>query len=131
MNLRKPVLNSSWLLPLLFASGCKILIPDTRVCVVSGTLLNGADCAWTLSNQKESLNFDQFLDFLEASPEHTDPLDPTRTIPAKGGALCVSADDWSRQKTALEQLCRKFKGCSFEVRKALTNMTELAKRRYR
>lgn len=113
----------------LVASGCATKIPNTKVCVVSGVLLNGADCAYTLSDDTESMDFDQFMEFLEAQPERPDPGHPGQSLPARGGALCQSADDWNAQKTALEMLCKRFKGaCTYELKSAVARVTKLAMR---
>jgi len=111
----------------LLGSGCAIQIPNTKVCTVSGILLNGGDCAYTLSDDTESMTFDQFMEFLEAQPERPDPDRPGSTLPARGGALCQSADDWNAQKTALEKLCKKYKGaCTFEMKQAVARVSHLA-----
>lgn len=54
----------------------------------------GADCAETLSDETKSLTLDEFLGFLEPAPP-------------RGAALCMSAEDFTRLKTALEQACQK------------------------
>ncbi len=99
---------SSFGFVLLLSSACStISIPDSRVCAVSGVFAAGADCATILSGQVSQMTVSEFLDFLEPLPEHPDPNDPTKMIPARGAAICQSAEDWNLQKTALEQACAK------------------------
>lgn len=74
-------------------------------------MLAGADCAHTLSDQTEEMNFDQFMEFLE----------PTQK---RGGAICTSAEDFGRLKTAIEQACKKVPGfCTKEDQAALESVT--------
>lgn len=104
-----PILSALMLL----ASACaEIQVPNTEVCTVAGVMAAGADCAYTLSGEKRSMNLDQWVEFLE--PElKTD----------RGSALCQSAEDWNRQKTALEQACKKLgKGCTYDMRKAIDSV---------
>lgn len=97
-------------------SGCGITIPNTRVCAVSGLMTAGADCAWTLSDETEEMNLDQLIEFLE-------PRVATETLPARGAAICQSAEDWNKQKTALEQACKKMgRWCTFEVKAMAESM---------
>jgi hypothetical protein len=92
----------AWLL-----SACAT-IPNTRQCTVAGTLGAGMICAYTLSDQTEEMGFDASLGFLEPTEE-------------RGGAICQSAEDFSRQKTALEQACKRLGSfCKKEVRTELS-----------
>lgn len=84
-------------------------IPNVRVCAVAGVMAAGADCAWTLSDKIESMNLDQFIDFLEPDSNT-----------GKGAALCQSSADWNKQKTALELACKSLGAkCTKETIEAL------------
>lgn len=90
-------------------------------------MLAGADCVYTLSDDTESMDLDEFIDFLEAAPSYPDPDHPGEMIPEKGPALCQSAEDWNKMKTVLEQLCKKYKGaCTYEMTQVVTRMSQLA-----
>lgn len=105
---------------------CAITVPNTRVCSVSGYISNGADCAYTLSPKTEQMTFQELLEFLEPQPERPDPKDPSKRLPARGGALCQSAEDWGKQKTALEQACKKLSKCNYEqLREALDRVESI------
>lgn len=95
---------------------------------MSGVLTNGADCVHTLSDGVEALTLDEFIEFLE--PQETHEAPDGHIVVARGGALCQSADDWNAQKTALEQLCKKYKNaCNYQVKKAVRNINHLLERR--
>ena len=65
------------------------------------------ECAQTLSDKTESLNLDQSIAFLEPSD-------------TRGGAMCMSTEDFAALKTAIEQACEKMgRGCSKEVKENL------------
>lgn len=105
--------------PLLFAltalSAC-VTVPNTTVCTVAGTMSAGAICAETLTDHKTEMDLDTWIEFLEPQLERSDPSDPAKVLPARAGALCQSAEDWNKQKTALEQACRMLgKRCSREL----------------
>lgn len=107
----------------LLISGCVTVVPNTRACTAAGPLSAGMICAETLSDKTSELTFDEAIEFLEAQPERPDPNEPGATLPARAGAICQSADDWNKQKTALEQACRRLgRKCSYEVRSALARM---------
>ncbi|NTU74270.1 hypothetical protein HGB07_09115 [Candidatus Roizmanbacteria bacterium] len=54
------------------------------------------------------MTLDEFIDFLE----------PTDT---RGGAVCMSGDDWTALKTAIEQLCRRMGNkCTYEMRQIIS-----------
>jgi len=77
----------------------------------------GADCTHTLAAQTRELDIDEFIQFLEPQPERPDPDHPGQMLPARGGAMCQSADDWGKQKTALEQACKELGDrCTYEIR---------------
>lgn len=66
------------------------------------------------------MTLDEFIEFLEPQPEHTD--DHGTVIPARAGAVCQSAEDTLKIKTALEQACRQLgSGCSYELKRLITS----------
>lgn len=91
----------------LSSCGTLIKLPNTKACSVAGLITAGADCAWTNDPKTEEMTFEQFMDFL--TPNAT-----------RGGAICQSADDWTKMTTALEQACRKLgKYCTKELKNSL------------
>ena len=101
----------------LVLASCSITIPNTRVGATSGMMTAGADCAWTLSDETSELNLDEWIAFLE-------PQEGSGAVPARGAAICQSAEDWNRQKTALEQACRKLgRWCTMEVKAKVEEVT--------
>lgn len=65
------------------------------------------------------MTFDEFLEFLEPQVERQDPL-TGKTLPARAGAVCKSADDYNREKTALEKACRMLGSrCSYDIKRAI------------
>jgi len=108
----------------LINSGC-ITIPSTRACAAAGTLSAGAICADTIGGGTSELDLYQFIDFLEAQPERPDPANPGKTLPARGSAICQSADDYNTNKTIMEQMCRMLgKRCKFSTGKASKSYPE-------
>ncbi len=92
-------------------SGCSITVPSTKVCMVAGLMVAGADCVETLSEKKSTMTFDEFVTFLE-------PTD------LRAGALCQSAEDWTKQKTAIQQLCKKLGNmCDYETQKTIEQVS--------
>lgn len=90
----------------LLFNGC-VSVPATKVCTVAGQLRAGMVCADTHSGATYDMSFDETLTFLE----------PTDT---RGGALCQSADDWNKLKTALEKACRELgPRCTYEMKQAI------------
>jgi hypothetical protein len=93
---------------ILALSSCGITIKNARVCTVAGVIQAGADCAYLLSDQTEEMDYSEFMYFLE-------PQFATPTVPARGGAFCMSAMDWVQMKSSLEQACRRLgKKCKIE-----------------
>lgn len=107
-------------------TSCSVLIPNTQVCAVAGTMAAGSDCAYTLSDDTSSMDLDAWIQFLE-------PQEATATAPARGAAICQSAEDWNKLKTATEQLCKKAgRWCSYEAQQkieAVTTRVELLQSR--
>lgn len=83
----------SLLLSLFLLTASCVTLPNNKLCSVSGVLADGAICATSISHETSELTLDEFILFLE----------PTE---ARGGAICQSAEDWGRLKTALEKACR-------------------------
>jgi hypothetical protein len=109
-----------------------VKVRDTRVCAVAGVMRAGADCAWTLSDRTEEMTLDEFIDFLEPQPERPDPVDPRKTLPARGGAICQSAEDWNSLKTSLDQACRLLgESCTYEMKKVFSAAVARLKRLHR
>lgn len=97
---------------------CTHTVKDTEVCSVAGILAAGMDCAHTRSDETRSMNLDATIEFLEPQPERKDAKG--RTIPERAGAMCLSAEDYTKQKTDLEIICRKLgNACSYEVKKMI------------
>lgn len=96
---------------LLLASSCAhVQVPDTKICGVEGRLSRGARCDYTLHDERTKMTTDEFLDFLE-------PTD------SRGAAICQSAEDWNKMKTALEQACFLLKKrCTYQMRQALAHL---------
>ncbi len=105
---------------LILTSCGSVKLPNTRVCAVSGKLSAGADCVYTGEETKEEMTFTEFMDFLEAQDAKPNPKDPSKMIPPHGAALCQSSEDYTKQKTALEQACRLLGNrCTPEIKKTL------------
>lgn len=84
----------------------------------------GASCAESLTGKVTELNLDEFIAMLEPQPERPDPANPNKTLPARGGAVILSADDFNAERTALEQACRELGSrCSLQVKNALQKIT--------
>lgn len=59
------------------------------------------------------MTLNEYIDFLEPQPAHGGN-------PARAGAICESAADWTKKKTALEQACRELgRRCSFEIQEMI------------
>ncbi len=90
------------------ASSC-VSVPNTRIYTVAGQLDAGMIGAETNTDWTGDLTLEETITFLEpflGNDEH----------PARAGAICMSAYDWNRMKTALEQACRAMgKKCKYET----------------
>ncbi|WP_374029783.1 hypothetical protein [Bdellovibrio bacteriovorus] len=112
-------------LTLLVLPSCQtVTVPNTRVVAVAGELKAGAIWSETLSPKTGDMTLDEFIDFLE--PQEEIRTSTGKVIqPAKGAAFCQSAEDWNKQKTALEKACRKLgKACSYEIKKTLEEVSQ-------
>lgn len=93
-------------------SSC-VTIPNTTACSVAGRLDAGMLCAETGTPRTSSMDLAQTIYFLEPQPSPSPGMTP------RAGAICQSAEDWNKVKTALEQACRELGSkCSFEVQSA-------------
>lgn len=121
--MRKSFLASLCVLALLLLDGC-VTVPNTRVCTVAGEMSAGAICAETLTPSTFDLTLAEFLDMLEPVPDVVDPTDPSKVlVPGRAGAMVMTADDWLKNKTALESACRELGSkCSYEVQHAIAGM---------
>ena len=99
-------------------SGCAtVRVPNVEWCSSIGAF--GAVCQSSLSDDSRQLTLDEWLDWLEADLHIN-----------RGPALCVSSNDFTRLKIAIEQLCYKAgRMCTRETRRKLafflTQMNEL------
>lgn len=106
-----------WLssLSLLLSACSSIKLPDAKICAVSGVMAAGADCAYMNSGKVEELNLDQFVTFLEPQVE-----------PPRGAAMCMSSEDFSKLKTAIEQACAKLgTSCTKETQEGIRRVSAL------
>lgn len=93
------------------ASGCVTTVPNIRVCTVAGNLEGGMICSDN-HGQTSEMTAQETVEFLEPAVE-----------PPRAGAVCMTANDFGRMKTALEKACRRLgRKCSYEVRAALAQM---------
>ena len=108
------------------AATCSYKVRDTEVCSVAGIMAAGMDCAHTHNDDVRSMTLDETLEFLE-------PKIGTNGVPDRAGAMCTSAEDYTKRKTDLEILCRMLGDrCTIEVKKAIADadrrMVSLQKR---
>lgn len=110
-------------------AGCvtgSVQLPNSTACSLAGVWDAGAFCAETITGIKSTMTLDEYLDFLSPQESKPDPMDPTKTIPARAGAVCQSTFDWGRQKTALEQACRILgRRCPYELHQTIKTMRVL------
>src|SRR5437660_1361619 len=119
MNFLRHAKPQSWLFLVslsLVASCTTTEIKDARTCSVAGKLIAGGICSHTLTQETDNLTFDQFIDFLEAQGERPDPVNPKKTLPERGAAICMSSEHFGQMKTAMEEMCRQLGSrCSYEI----------------
>jgi hypothetical protein len=103
-----------WSAFVLLLNGCaSVQIPNTRVCSPAGSVASGGFCNYTIQGEPEDLSFEAFIAFLEADE-----------VTGKGAAMCQSSADWARQKSALEQACRKLgSSCTYEMKTAFRKVS--------
>ena len=102
---------------LLTTASCQTVgIQNTEECSVAGTIAAGMNCAETLSGKKREMTMDEMIVFLE----------PQASPTPRSGAICRSAEDFLKQKNALEQACRILGDkCSFELKQVIKTMESL------
>ncbi len=98
---------------ILALSGCQtVTFPDVTNCSVAGIIAAGMDCAATGHDENTEMNVKQTIDFLEA------------------GAICMSAEDRKKEKTAAERACVLLKDrCTFEMKQKNSKMDAVKKRK--
>jgi hypothetical protein len=107
-----------------------VTVPSTKVCAVAGKMAGGAVCAETETNVQTQLDLDELIDLLEPQEARTCVPVPGMSVcasrqvgtpvalPKRGAALIISADDFAKIKTALEQACRELgNSCSYQIPK--------------
>lgn len=93
------------ILPILTVS-C-VSIKDVKTCSAKGSIASGAICTHSLTDEVEDLTFDEYLQFLIATP-------------TKASAMCHSLEDYTEIKTELEQACRELGSrCTKEIKEKL------------
>lgn len=87
-------------------SACKrVLVPDVKICSVAGILAAGANCSSTGHDENSEMDVKELIDFFE------------------DGAMCMSADDRRKEKTAIEQACYSLGDrCTFEMKQVISKM---------
>ena len=93
-------------------SSCKVEFPDTKQCSVAGIFAAGMDCSHVGHDENTEMDAREMIDFLEA------------------GAICMSSEDRSAEKTAIERACTKLGGgCSFEIKQLISKIDKVKKRK--
>ena len=93
------------------SSGC-VTIPNSESCSAAGSLARGAVCAESLTGKTRDMTFEEYLEFLEPNEK-------------RAGAVCQSAEDAGKVKTALEQACRMLgKRCTYEIQQAIAGSVQ-------
>lgn len=124
MNKLKSFLSLSVLLLLVNCGTTSV--PDTEACTVAGVIQAGMSCSHTLTPQTREADQAALFEFLEPQPERPDPANPGEILPARGGAVCQSAEDWNKLKTAAETACNLLKWrCTYEIKEAIRAMSKI------
>lgn len=106
----------------LLSSAC-VSIPNVKECTAKGRLRFGALCGESNTGVKSKMTAEEYVEFLEPEDERDDPEHPGQKLPKRAGAVCISAEDHNKRKTALEQACRLLGSrCSFELKQAIQGM---------
>lgn len=116
---------AAFLFPLLLSAcnATQIKVGNYTECTVAGVFQAGMDCAETNTSKISTKSPEQMIEFLEPQPARPDPENPGEMLPARAGAVCRSDEDFTAQKTALEQACAALgKKCSTEIKSALRRM---------
>lgn len=93
-------------------SGCGgVEVKDTTVWSYLGQEIEGVAALGSHTNfqKRETKTLDEWIDFLSPSDKH-------------GPAICMTSEDYAKQKTALEQACVK-SNCSLEQKKEIEART--------
>lgn len=113
MNLKRLTISLNALLTILFLSSCATEIPDIEVCAIGLSLETGATCVNSNSDKSRELTGAQFVAFVEPSD-------------SKAPALCMSSTDFSKLKTAIEQLCHRLgQKCKKETEQWITKLESI------
>lgn len=105
---------------LLLLTSCSIAPPNIKACAVAGVMSAGADCVYTLSEDRETMNLDELIVFLEPQEERVDPKNPEKKLPARGPAILIPSEDWVKLKTFIQQACKKLgNACSVSIQKKI------------
>jgi hypothetical protein len=109
-------------------------VPNVTDYSVAGKLSKGGIAAETQTDKTFFLTFKETIDFLEPQKERVcSPIPNTTicaenppewavkvTLPARAGAICRSAEDYSKIKTVLDQACRDMgASCTYEIQQAI------------
>lgn len=113
-------------LVLLYFSGCKTVpIKNTRECVVAGVFQAGLDCATTNTSQVSQMDFEQMIVFLEPQGERLNAAG--KKLPPRAGAVIRSDEDFTAQKTSLEQACALLRDrCTPEMKDHIEGMQDIS-----
>ena len=112
---------------ILFLSGCaQIEVKDTTIWSYVGENASRPGVvalgSHTIFDKQEEKTIDEWIDFLLAQSERPDPKNPDATLPPKGPAICISSDDYTIQKTVLDQACAAAH-CTYEQKKILEKIS--------
>jgi hypothetical protein len=127
-----------------------VTIPDTVHFTVAGKMAKGMLGSHTIHDIDIDLNYCEMIDFLEPQQEREivpvtagmnvqdylggpgscesrlvapTPERPLVKFDPRAGAIAMSAEDMTKEKTALEQACRDLgKSCSYEKKQAIASM---------
>lgn len=110
----------------IFFWGCKTVpIKNTRECVVAGVFQAGMDCATTNTSQTSQMDLEQMIVFLEPQGERLNAAG--KKLPPRAGAVCRSDDDFTSQKTSLEQACALLRDrCTPELKDHIEGMQDIS-----
>lgn len=96
-------------------------VPNIELCSIAGVISAGAICVNSNNDSSRDMTMDEFFDFLEPVEAYTDESGVYHA--ARDGAKCMSTEDYTETKIAMEQMCRLLgKRCTYEMRKALRKL---------
>lgn len=103
--------------------GKQIKLPDSEVCAVAGVMSAGADCVHMVSSGGRSMTLDELIEFLEPQDERID-LKTGKKLPKRPPAMIMSAEEWNKQKTVLEQACTMLGDrCTIEMKQTISTVS--------